>query len=162
MNNGNQAQSSDWTNLDLLCAQAAEKIAGAATDQNTAKELDKLATDALGVLAEQGVYALFLYLKSKEKEKEASASRSEKEKKDNNSLAHKIQCNLLTLLIRSLNLTASEAQEDDKKDKQNEKPNKAIKEIARDLDTLLLAWELLGRTLTYTRYHARVKAPQEG
>jgi hypothetical protein len=134
MSNGNHAPSQGWTNLDLLCARRAEEIASAATDQATAKELDKLATDVLGVLGEQGVYALFLYLKAQGQNLAGSLAED------------------LVALLKELPLgVAHDAQW-----------KAAVETIAQDLDTLLLAWELLGRTLTYTRYHARVKAAQEG
>jgi|Deesub1362A_J573_1020465.scaffolds.fasta_scaffold06858_2 hypothetical protein len=134
MSNGNHAPNPGWTNLDLLCARRAEEIASAATDQSRAKDLDKLATDALGVLGEQGVYALFLYLEAQ-----------------GQNLAGSLAEDLVALLKELPMGVPPDAQW-----------KAAVETIAQDLDTLLLAWELLGRTLTYTRYHARVKVAQEG
>lgn len=46
-------------NLDVKCAELAEKLA-----QGANKERENLLTDSIGVLQEQGLYAFFLFLKA--------------------------------------------------------------------------------------------------
>ena len=53
------------SNLDRLAAQHAQALIGR-TKGEKAKDVDNVATKALGVLQENGVYACFLYLKAKE------------------------------------------------------------------------------------------------
>jgi hypothetical protein len=55
---------SSMENLDLACAKEAQAMA-----EHPSNELRKLVTDALSVLEEQGVYALFLFLDDREKKK---------------------------------------------------------------------------------------------
>ena len=50
-------------NLDAACAKLGEKLAAGGT-----KDTENSITKALGVLEEQGVYALFLYLHAREKD----------------------------------------------------------------------------------------------
>jgi len=51
-------------NLDVKCAELAEKLANGAN-----KERESLLTDGLGVLQEQGLYAFFLFLGATKKGK---------------------------------------------------------------------------------------------
>ena len=90
---------------------------------------ETLITKSLGVLQEDGVYAFFLYL----------ASRGEKE------LAKRIIEQTFSLLKNQIT-SIKDAGE----------PLSAIREkLADNLDSLLLAKQLLERTLVYARYHAK-------
>lgn len=112
---------SGFTNLDLVCSQQAKKLA-----QTSDKALYKLITTALGVLEEQGVYALFLFLQSA--------------KNDN---ATKIKQNLYALLNNpAVGLAEGNNLE-------------AVEVLADTLDKLLLAQDMLRQTLVYARYHAK-------
>ena len=92
---------------------------------------ETLITKSLGVLQEDGVYAFFLYL----------ASRGDKEKE----LAKRISQETFSLLKEKIG-----------KIKEEGEPLPAIREkLAPDLDSLLLAKQLLERTLVYARYHAK-------
>ncbi|MFH1859684.1 MAG: hypothetical protein ABH870_01525 [bacterium] len=92
------------------------------------KEDEKLITKALGVLQEDGVYAFFLYLKSqKEKAAEWISER--------------------TFSLLKTQITAINAEKE---------PLPAIRDkLADNLDSLLLAKQLLEKALVYARYHAK-------
>ncbi len=118
-----------FENLDLACAKAGQKIA-------KKSDLEKTITDALAVLEEQGVYALFLYLNMKDERKQISRalasflkktpSKEPLIKEDNGNISRLIQ-----------------------------------KYIATDIDKLLLAGDLLRQTLIYARYHAKALKEKE-
>lgn len=112
-----------FENLDLACAKQAEALAA-----QPSKELYKLITQALGVLEEQGVYALFLHLHAQK------------------------ECDLEQGLYNFLSVTPQY----NPLLKNGGKNFKAIQELAADLDSLLLAHDLLRQTLVYVRYHAKV------
>jgi hypothetical protein len=124
-----------FENLDLACARMGKTIA-----ERPSKELENLITNALAVLEEQGLYALFLYLDrgiSKEKQKLA---------KDISPRLHdflKKTPQQAPLLADSTGILAS------------------LQEMADDLDRLLLARDLVRQSLVYARYHARVPEKNE-
>lgn len=112
-------------NLDLRCAQLGERLASVADD--------KLLTDALSVLQEQGLYAFFLFLKI----------RNEKGKK------------IIELCIKFLEETPAK-----KPLLSKDLPGDAFKRVmtlAEHLDDLLFARDLLLQALMYGRYHAKVR-----
>lgn len=117
-------------NLDLACARVGKEIAAM-----PAKELEKLITEALAVVEEQGIYALFLFLKT----------RPAKDCERANSISQKLHKFLketprqAPLLSSDTNILTS------------------LQEIATDLDKLLLARELVMQALVYARYHARLQ-----
>lgn len=119
---------SSFENLDLACAKAGQAIAA-----TPSKELEKLITNALGVLEEQGVYALFLFLKAQGKGMGRNIGKQLEEfmKKTLR------QCPLLS--------------EHDKDDILS-----ALQSMSTDMDCLLLSHDLLRKTLVYARYHARL------
>lgn len=91
---------------------------------------ETLITKSLGVLQEDGVYAFFLYLASKK------------------GTAENIKDNAFNLLTQEGILNHVVGNEHDHL--------KAVRENFEDkLDELLLAKELLERTLVYARYHAK-------
>jgi hypothetical protein len=120
-------------NLDAACAKLGTKLASPGN-----KDTENSITKALGVLEEQGVYALFLYLHAREKQwgkttsKELAAFLREQPSKQGALLGTN---------------TSNE-------------PFDAIQALAGDLDKLLFARDLLHRALVYARYHA--KAAQAG
>jgi len=120
-------------NLDAVCAKLGAKMATGGT-----KDTENSITKALGVLEEQGVYALFLYLHAREKEWG---------KKTSTELATFLreQPSKQNALLGATN---------------NNEPFDALHQLATDLDKLLFARDLLHRALMYARYHA--KAAQAG
>jgi len=123
-------------NLDYRCMEYGQKI-GKISDSNLENNLRK----ALGVLQEDGVYAMFLWL-----EKNASDVRKElveffnKEDK-------KTKVKLSNYFLDS-----------NKSFSQNfDEFCRNLQEVAIDIDKLLFMKKLLERTLTYALYHARAK-----
>ena len=116
-------------NLDQLAAQYAQKIVSA-----TRKDGEILITKTLGVLQEQGVYAMMLFL----------FSRTGNEK----GLAEKTRPCLYDLLKQLPNFNDS-----------NLTDKNALEffadTVCGDLDTLLLVKELYEQTLIYARYGAK-------
>lgn len=120
-------------NLDAACAKLGAKLAASGN-----KDTENSITKALGVLEEQGVYALFLYLHAREKQWGQTTSKE------------------LATFLR------------DQPSKQSallgttttDEPFDALQALAAALDKLLFARDLLHRALVYARYHA--KAAQTG
>ncbi|MGQ9848182.1 MAG: hypothetical protein ACUVQP_11885 [Bacteroidales bacterium] len=114
-------------NLDYLCVKSGQEVG---------EEVDKsILQKALGVLREDGVYAMFLWLEDKDK---------------------KVRTKLISLLngdnIRKhLFNDSSEFAE-----VFNDFCNK-LTEVAKDIDKLLFLKKILERTLTYALYHAKIK-----
>lgn len=121
-----------FENLDLACAKAGENIA-----ERPSKDLANLITNALAVLEEQGVYALFLFLKAQTGK--------------NKQIAESVSDKLHEFLKVTPHHTPLLPGDDD--------IFTALQGMAEDLDKLLLAQDLLRQSLVYARYHARV--PQE-
>ncbi len=94
---------------------------------------EKTLTDALSVLEEQGVYAFFLYLE---------------QKKDRRKVTNACRQFLSELLPEGF-AAADDAFE-------------VTQELARDIDRLLLARDLLRQSLIYGRYHAKARGSSGG
>ena len=127
-------------NLDLIAARHAQDIVAKATDHEA---LDNLATKALGVLQENGVYAATLFL----------FSRTGKDR----GIAPPIREELLKMTSElSLHLSPPEGAD----------AAKALafvtQHIASDLETLLLVKQIWEQTLIYVRYGAKAGADQRG
>ena len=114
-------------NLDYICAKIGQNLIVKA-DENIFRK-------ALGILQEDGVYAMFLWL-----EKEDSKIR----KKLNNLLNENE--------ITSKLLSDSKSFPDD-----FEGFCEKLQEVAKDIDKLLFLKKILERTLTYALYHAKIK-----
>ena len=114
-------------NLDFACAKAGQSI----VDKKLSKDLEKTLIDALAVLEEQGVYALFLFLQVKEKDRDISAELQK-------FLQNTPKYNPLL--------------------KENGVIFPLLQVMAENLDNLLLARDLLRQTLIYARYHAKVNS----
>ena len=131
-----------WINLDRDAALYAQQMV---KDDHVEKDvLERLVTKALGVLQEQGVYALILFLHSRSNQEEKKAARA-----------------ILNGLYRLL------------KDEDRSLPPFADKNVpvdgtsaddalefyadyvANDLSTLLLVRDVYEQCLTYARYHAK-------
>ncbi len=114
-------------NLDYICAKIGQNLVVKA-DENVFRK-------ALGVLQEDGVYAMFLWLESED---------------------NKIRENLTSLLyeneIISKLLSDSGSFSNDFK-----KFCEQLQKIAEDIDKLLFLKKILERTLTYALYHAKIK-----
>jgi len=119
-------------NLDYKCVECAQKISKI-QDSNLENNLRK----ALGVLQEDGVYAMFLWLEEKDKSKTI--------RKELTELINEGE-------IKKYFLNDSEGFNIEDFDKFCEK----LREIAKDIDKLFFMKKLLARTLTYALYHAKI------
>ncbi len=118
-------------NLDLACAKVGKTIA-----ERPSKELENLLTSALAVLEEQGIYALFLFLKTR------GGSGAE---------------NVNQKIYEFLKVTPQQAP----LLSANADVFTSLQQMAKDLDNLLLARDLVRQALVYARYHARVPQKSE-
>jgi len=117
------------TNLDAECAVRGHKLVTSQLEQEQKpKEIENSITKALGVLEEQGVYALFLYLHARE---------GRKFSKD---LMKFLRSNSLELSLPG---------------NSTDEPFAALQGLAKDLDKLLFARDILHQVLVYARYHAK-------
>lgn len=123
-------------NLDTLAAQTAQKII-ADTQSFKANEVENLATKALGVLQENGVYAATLYL----------YSRTGTDAK----IAPLVRSQALTLVAVEVAQQAAPA------DRADVALRFVTDQVANDLDTLLLVKQLWEQTLIYVRYGAKAR-----
>ena len=96
------------------------------------RENENLLTHALGVLEAQGVYAFFLFLEQQKK----------------NRGPHPVTAACMDFLRSHPDGRPLVDQEEDTLE--------AVSQLAQDLDDLLLAHQLLCRTLVYARHHAKV------
>jgi len=113
------------TNLDMECAKLGAQL-GKPNE-------DKMLTDALSVLEEQGVYAFFLYLGQKNDRRRAT--------------------DLCKKFLQD-HLPGGFGSDDN--------AFEATQDIAGDIDKLLLARDLLRQSLIYGRYHAKARANSGG
>jgi hypothetical protein len=116
-------------NLDAACAKLGAKLASSGN-----KDSENSITKALGVLEEQGVYALFLYLHAREKQWGRTTS------------------NELATFLRQ---NPSQQNALLGPNQNNGEVFAALQALAADLDKLLFARDLLHRALVYARYHAK-------
>lgn len=120
------------SNLDYFCIDIGQAIFSEASCK---PDVENIARKALGVLQEDGVYAMFLWLEYKGKN---------------------INEKLIDLLnkpeIKKRLLNNSENFPDDNFNKFCEK----LKTVAEDIDKLLFLKKILERTLTYALYHAKI------
>jgi hypothetical protein len=118
-------------NLDALCAATARQLVALAEKRkaNEAKDLQNRLTNGLGVLQEDGVYAFYLYLKREKLEDKVWPICADllRHEAVGKMLPHPGKKNDEDLLI----------------------------EMTENLDHLLLAKDLLQRTLIYARYGLR-------
>ncbi len=119
-------------NLDYRCMEYGQKI-----DKISDSKLENNLRKALGVLQEDGVYAMFLWLENKDETKEIRKKLTELLNESD------IRKHLLT---NSSNFPDGFSEFCEK-----------LREVAQDIDKLLFMKKLLERTLTYALYHAKAK-----
>lgn len=112
-------------NLDRLCFGHGIEIA------NGDQDVENIVQNSLGVVQEDGIFALKLYLKSE----------NEKTSRENKEAIKKLNEKIGNLLSKF------ELTEDFSK--------KELKKLGNNIDNLFLAKELIERTLVYARYHAK-------
>lgn len=123
-------------NLDRLAVECAQEIVKK-VDQKDMKTLYNLSTKTLGVLQEQGIYAMVLFLLSRTRDEER--------------IAKTIRPSLYDVLKKIPNFKGDIPTDE-------EEPTKILEtycEMTRELDQLLLIRTLYERTLIYTRYSAK-------
>ena len=118
------------TNLDAACADLGHELGTMVAKHKTSKDTENSITKALGVLEEQGVYAMFLYLHAREKD-----------------LGAWFRQELMKFLrLEDVGLVPERG---------DNEPFGALQELAKNLDDLLFARDLLHQVLVYARYHAK-------
>lgn len=128
-------------NLDKLSAEHSQSmVSGGKLDG-----LERLVTKALGVLQEQGVYAMILFLQSRTGEEKDIAP---------------IICNQLNSSLSSVKdkfpgFLKDITIPDEKTSKEKVLAFYSSDEVMGNTDTLFLIRDLFERTLTYTRYGAK-------
>ncbi|MCZ7672363.1 MAG: hypothetical protein M5U34_37190 [Chloroflexi bacterium] len=129
-------------NLDQKAAQYAQKIIAASLEKGSAKEVENLITKTLGVLQEQGIYAMILFL----------FSRTSKEEK----IAPAVRTQLYDLL-KELSSFANIEDENIPQAKANAEDVLRFfsDTICDNLNTLLLVKDVYEQTLIYARYSAK-------
>jgi hypothetical protein len=133
-----------FENLDLACAKNGKEIAEKPSKEQSSKELEKLITDSLAVVEEQGVYALFLFLQSQNGAKKENAK----------NLSDVLFGFLKKVPVQKPLISDSGVSQ---KGSSSDVFSALKDHIAEDLDKLLLAQNLLRQTLIYARYHARMR-----
>lgn len=116
-------------NLDYLCIKHGQEIGSTGNKANLQK--------ALGVLREDGVYAMFLWLEVKDKE-------SRKKFKE-----------LINEDIIKKYLNSQDFSDDFKSFCEK------LKDVAQDINKLFFLKKIFERTLTYALYHAKVKGDED-
>ncbi|HOP95419.1 MAG TPA: hypothetical protein PL130_06600 [Dictyoglomaceae bacterium] len=118
-------------NLDYLCTKIGQEI-GENGDESTLRK-------ALGVLQEDGVYAMFLWLE-----------------KENNEIRKKLTTELKkSSIVKKYLLQNSDGFHNDFKEF-----CKDLSELSQDIDKLFFLKKILERSLTYALYHAKVKGEE--
>ncbi len=123
-------------NLDKLCANYGYKFACKVSQafNSDAKKAESLLTKALGVLQEQGLYAFALFCESRGRAESDGAKKITE---------------ITTELLKELNLISDTNNTD------------LLEEIRKDnglaskLENLMLAIQVLEKSLIYARYHAK-------
>lgn len=130
------------TNLDVLAAQTAQTIVQMAVEVRkvAAKDLDNLATKTLGVLQENGPYAMALFLASRSREVDKK-------------IAGVIQENLFSQEM----LTALFGNGISLPSNNDGRLKFLANEVANDLNRLLLLKQVWEQTLIYVRYGAKAR-----
>ena len=117
-------------NLDYICAKIGQNLV-----ENEKDKKENTLRKALGILQEDGVYAMFLWLENKD-----------------NEIRTKLNSLLNEKEITSKLLSDSKSFPDD-----FEGFCEKLQEVAKDIDKLLFLKKILERTLTYALYHAKIK-----
>jgi len=131
-------------NLDYECMKYAQDIVNSIdkSDSKKLKTLENNLKKAIGVLQEDGVYAMFLWLESKDEA---------------------IRLKLIKLLNES-EIKLYLLSDSKKFDNDFARFCENLMEVAKDIDKLFFMKKILERTLTYALYHAKTgeKDVEEG
>lgn len=126
-------------NMDQLAAEySQEMVSETPKEKKAAKALTNLVTKTLGVLQEQGVYAMMLFLFSRTSDEREIARLIRKE---------------LIEMVQQLPAFSEVDTPDPDKDKETLKFYSG--KVMDDLDTLFLVRDLYEQTLTYARFGAK-------
>ena len=121
-------------NLDYLCTKIGQEIGEMKKERN-----ESTLRKALGILQEDGVYAMFLWLE-----------------KENSGIRKKLTTELNgSDIVKKYLLQNSEGFRDDFKEF-----CKDLSELSQDIDKLFFLKKILERSLTYALYHAKVKGEE--
>jgi hypothetical protein len=126
-------------NLEPICAEWGRAMIEAPTAGNSLNDQENTITKALGVLAENGLYAMGIFLLSRK----------------NSAYGMRILTKHLAGLWRQCDLLAIE---DEPFDKAAALTN--IQAIAEDLPKLILAKKLAEQAMIFARYHAKAEIAQ--
>lgn len=121
-------------NLDYICAKIGQNLVEETAGKDI-KTKERNLRKALGVLQEDGVYAMFLWLEN-----------------EDNEIRKKLNSLLNENEIKSKLLSDSTSFPDDFKEFCEK-----LQKVAEDIDKLLFLKKILERTLTYALYHAKIK-----
>jgi hypothetical protein len=136
-------QETAWKNLDRIVARAANGVVSKQDTPKDCEDLDRLATKALGVFQENGVYAGLLFLLSRKQQ-------------DERRHAEKVRDAILDMLKDGM-LAALEVKPKGDMTTAEGILEYAANTLAADLDRLLLVKSLCEQTLIYVRYAAKAK-----
>ena len=124
-------------NLDYLCTKIGQEI-GENGDKSTLRK-------ALGILQEDGVYAMFLWLEEEDKKEKNKKNEENKiRKKLNNLLNNEEVKKYLLQNSKGFRYDFKEFCED-------------LSKLSQDIDKLFFLKKILERSLTYALYHAKIK-----
>lgn len=168
--------------IDLACAEAGRRLAALG---NRAKDAENTLNKALGVLEEQGVYAMFLYLFAREercgvdelcqllgdtcdtdvprqcgaelKDLESRLQNARRQEKEQGRQQKPQQRGRSGRHQTEAGVSEITRLEEEIQKKKTEFFNK-VESLADDLDQLLFAREVLHNALVYARYHAKARA----
>ena len=118
-------------NLDYKCMEYGQDIAKQGDENNLRK--------SLGVLQEDGVYAMFLWIEDKEKNNKEKNIR-----------------NILTKLLNEQEIKKFLLGDSNRFEQEFDKFCENLQEVAKDIDKLLFMKKILERALTYALYHAKI------
>jgi hypothetical protein len=124
-------------NLDYICVKYGQEITNSVgkADEKKIKELKNNLRKAIGVLQEDGVYAIFLWFEKNDKQTRK----------------------ILTKLLNEPEIRKPLLNNDKKFNEGFNEFCKDLQEIAENIDKLLFVKKLFERTLTYALYHAKIK-----
>jgi len=118
-------------NLDYKCMEYGQDIAKQGDENNLRK--------SLGVLQEDGVYAMFLWIEDKEKNNKEKNIR-----------------NILTKLLNEQEIKKFLLGDSNSFEQEFTELCNNLQKVANDIDKLLFMKKILERALTYALYHAKI------
>lgn len=168
-NDTNQGSYNRNRSLDYLAASASQKITGVigetVKDNKKVKptDVENLTTKALGILQEQGIYAMILFLLSRSGDKSASSGMNAEQR---------VACEITVLLFhllqeQELKPLGVAYNKDIHFNNVNSKANELLGHLVKEnglldqIDPLLLVRDLYEQTLIYTRYGAKAAAEDQ-